>query len=369
MSYVRKATQAAGVAVFLSWSAIAQAALPVYSIEVLGTIPSNTTTGLRIADGGQIAGYFSTQFQYTQAYLWENGSATALPSLGYDAWALGINAQGQVVGSAPNGNTQNQALLWNKGTATILPPLAPAGSTATANAVNSTGQVVGVSYVPASYGYPSFEKHPVLWTNGSVVDLGGGGEALDINDHGLIVGSSSVAMSWQDGSYTILGSLGGYGTVSSALAVNNHGQIVGYSCMTYYACQLRERATLWQDGEIIDLAALAPDGPSKATDINDAGQVVGYSALGSFLWTKESGMVALNSLLASDDPFAIRGMTVGALSINNSGQIAAIGRLDNQEYVLRLTPTAAIPEPSSVLLTAIGLAATVARRRTRRAHG
>jgi probable HAF family extracellular repeat protein len=65
-----------------------------------------------INNNGQIIGSFSASGYGLQAFVWQHGRMTDLPSLGY-SWSVptAINEQGQIVGSI-YGNGQQHAVLW-----------------------------------------------------------------------------------------------------------------------------------------------------------------------------------------------------------------------------------------------------------------
>ncbi|MEW6495211.1 MAG: hypothetical protein AB1589_22240 [Cyanobacteriota bacterium] len=107
--------------------------------------------------------------------------------------------------------------------------------------------------------------------------LGGNdSSASDINDKGVIVGSSQTssgtthAVKWENGAIADLDALGD--NYSYATAINNMGTIIGYSS--------QGGVFVWKNGTLSDLNSLIPANLgwklNAATDINDLGQIVGY---------------------------------------------------------------------------------------------
>ena len=152
------------------------------------------------------------------------------------------------------------------------------GANSQAQAINSTGVIVGYSQVP---GTPSY-NHAFSYTAGSTTDLGtlGGNSSVAnaINGAGVIVGYSDItgnasyhAFSYSSGTMTDLGTLGG--AYSLANGVNSSGTIVGEA----YTVGGVNNAFVDSDGlmtNLNSLVSLPGVTLSDATGINDLGDIV-----------------------------------------------------------------------------------------------
>lgn len=168
--------------------------------------------------------------------------------------ATAVNDLGQVVGySRLAGSTLNRAFSWTAGGGMVnLGTIAGALGESFANAVNESGQVVGRSSAPGVG-----QGKPFSWTAaGGMVDLGslggnGSGQALDVSDSGLVVGTSEAPnhalhpflWSASDGMID-LGALDP-SIDSRASTINNSGLIAG-SGYTNVGCSECQHALAWQ---------------------------------------------------------------------------------------------------------------------------
>ena len=167
----------------------------------------STSAATAINDDGQVVGISGDcdqgvgRFSARHAVLWDkNGKVTEIPNLRGVTWhtPMDINSHGDVVGFSnppgenPLGNFIPHAFLWISGadTAQDLHTL-PGDAVSEAFAINSHGQVVGVSFGGLN------GAHGFLFQNGLMTDLNdllgtGNGDifrsAQDINDAGQITG-------------------------------------------------------------------------------------------------------------------------------------------------------------------------------------
>ena len=198
-------------------------------------------------------------------------------------------------------------------------------------------------------------------SSGSVTALGvlpngNYGNAKCINNIGQIVGGSGPWSSswWHAAFYSSsssppqdLGVLGALGVEnqSEATCINDNGDVVGW----FYTGSGAQDAFLYSGGIMEDL------GPGYANGINNSGQIVGSTNSQAFLYDGGT-MYNLNSLLAPGSRWNL----YDATAVNNNGQIVGYGlNPAGQTDAFLLTPT---PEPSTVVLLAVGAVALIGYR-------
>lgn len=319
-----------------------------YAVTDLGTLGSDPFTyPSAINDTGQVVGVTRTTSGHfpgpprsgNHAFLWQNGTMTDLNSLGgtYNS-VSGINKLGQVVGFSQTSQGTEHAFLWQNGTMTDLGSLVGENASSRAYGINDLGQVVGYSYPASSTNLGGSEA--LLWQNGTMTNLGNligsYSKAHRINNAGQIAG----VLSNTSGSFTYDGFLLQNGSLTNLSNIypydmNNQGQIVG-DIGIGIGVGHDERAGLWQNGTITDLGTLGGS-YSYAWGINDAETVVGEAATSgadhAFVY-KNSQMSDLNNFLPANSGWEL----LGAMDINDNGQIVAIGLFNGQKRGVLLTP-------------------------------
>jgi len=294
-------------------------------------------------------------------FQWQSGVMTELGALvdGVNSDARWISSNGLISGDSENGELdplnpgfpEIRAVLWKEGHIIDLGTL-DGGYESEARAVNSKGQVVGLSLntisdpnsmIGSFYGIGFQQTRAFLWQNGEMQDLGTLGTganaiALLINEHGQVAGDSYTstdpspfcfyndnvfpiatgAFLWDKGKMTDLGGLGGTCTLASAL--NNQGQVAGWSNLAgdeaYHAFRwdpaarphLRDLGTL---GGSLSIAVAM----NEAGDAVGAAQLPGDQAFHATLWGR-SGITDLGAV--GTDQCA------EARSINSSEKVVGI---------------------------------------------
>src|SRR5215469_5280517 len=283
------------------------------------------------------------------AFEWHDGTKTdlgVLPGNASSGFTV-ISANGLIAGVSEDpftidpdlGFPEFHAVLWKNGEITELGALTEEGGfSSTADAVNSSGQVVGNAFNanpdPNSGLGVSFRAF--LWQNGIMQDLGtlGGpdAQALMINEKGQVVGDSYTsdlpnnncageltltlgAFIWENGKMTDLGNFGG--TCTFAFALNNRGQVTGASDLSGDQTQ---HAFLWGRGAMKDLGTFGGNF-SAGNALNEAGDVVGSATspgdqfVHAAVWS-EAGITDVGELPGDANSFGF--------DINEGGQVLGV---------------------------------------------
>ena len=242
----------------------------------LGTLGGEESGANGINDRGWVVGAAATGGSAVHAFLWRDGRMLDLGTLGGEfSEAMEVNNRGVVVGNSETASGLLRPFVWYRG---VMRELNVAGGiTSFATAINARGQVTGAIIQPGGV-----ETEAYRWDRGSTTLLGTlpadfrSSVGRDINDHGLVVGSSlslsgaSHAVLWRDRRIVDLGTLGG--ALSEAEGVNNRGWVVGASDTGDGS-----HAFLWRKGQMTDLGTLLGFGFSSAAAVNERGVIVGTS--------------------------------------------------------------------------------------------
>jgi probable HAF family extracellular repeat protein len=322
----------------------------------LGALPGPNSSGAHwMSESGLTAGFSELSDQIDpllnrpemHAVLWKNGQVIDLGTLegGYESVAFSVNSHGQVAGISqtlvPDPfnflGTQQRTFLWERGVMQDIgtlggPDAGLVGSEGNVE-MNEKGQIVACSYInytpnPAT-GIPTFD--PFLWDKKKGMrDLGGlGGTmgcAIDINNHGDVVGYSNLPgdtashpFVWvAPGPMQDLGTLGG--NVGFSIWANESGEVVGSATNGDQAFH----GFVWKKGTMIDLGTLDPLPFSFAEWINASKQIVGKATSSDFstqiavLWENGGPPEDLNTLVSPGSNLVLN----EARNINDRGEIS-----------------------------------------------
>ncbi len=198
--------------------------------------------------------------------------------------------------------------------------------------INDAGQIAGrANYIDGP------GRQPILWDGEAIINLTTvtehGGEALGVNENGVVVGAVigsnlfDQAVAWIDGRIIQLDDfLDGDGRRSTALAVNDLNVAVGQS-----RTKQSFRASIWNDSrKIQNLSRQENDIGGRipwARSVNNLNQIVGAfygrkdEELHGYVYAKENGAEALDLLIPPHTGWRIE----DGRDINNRGQITGSG--------------------------------------------
>jgi probable HAF family extracellular repeat protein len=338
-------------------------------------LPVNSSPkGLNLS--GEVSGLQSGS-SGLQAFLYNGTLLTNGLSQGF-----GLNDSGMVVGVSL---TNGQAISWNGSTVNPLGKLG--GTSSQADFINNAGQIVGISNVGSDNESDAFllQNGTTLSSTcvsaGTCVDITIGGNATPnaLNSNGLVVGEgyTSPGTSSKEQAFLYpgtgtgtqnLGTLDDYGA-SDALAINNNAnyEVVGYSDVSAssgHAFLYAEDPTT-HVYSMQDLGSLDGLAYSEAEGINDSGVIVGTaysSAIPTSAVVGEVPFIYINGTMTDLNDYLPAGsglILLTATGINNSNEIigqaeeASTGAIDG--YVLTYTETDSSPEPSTMVLTVLGV--------------
>jgi probable HAF family extracellular repeat protein len=254
-------------------------------MQDLGTLGGTNSCAYGINNSGQVVGEsYITGSSTTHAFTYSGGAMQDLGTLlgGTNSYARGINDSGQIVGQKGL-----RGFLYSGGTVKDMGTLG--GTISYAYGINSSGQAVGESEYSTTSGW----RHAFIYSGGVMHDMGtlGGrsSQATSISDLGQVVGKADLAGNidyhaflYSNGVMSDLGTLG-TGTQSYACDINNSGLVVGSSDYTGGSLHTFH-AFLYDGGKMVDLNTLLSLNSGwdlvSATGINSSGQIVGYGTIG-----------------------------------------------------------------------------------------
>ena len=312
---------------------------------------------LTLNSSGQAAGYGNmASGSGTQAIIGMTSGSVAVPiPLKFlTSSALGINDAAEVSGVAFNSTGREPFAGTASGSAALPSP--PGEAFCSAQSINNSGQA-GLDCGEAVYIGTASGTTPIPFAAGaSAMTLQG------INDTGEVTGTAVFPGGMQQ---AYIGTTSGVTLVplpagiirTQGFAINASGEVAGL------AFDAGGHQAVFIGNTTSSMVLPEPPGASFATadqgSINSAGTVVGGSTMGGWIWDAADGTQLLNG-------FVPAGWNISrAFSINDSGQILALGTEGGISNWVLLTPQESTPEPASYLFVGaallLGISAPVRR--------
>jgi probable HAF family extracellular repeat protein len=277
-----------------------------HTVLDIGTLGGPQSVAIAVNDLGQVAGHASLASGVNHAFLWSRTSGIidigpSGPGTG-ESVANDLNNRGQVVGYAVRGDSAF-AFLWCRTTG-LLDLGQPGAFSTDARAINEAGQVAVRSAGLGGY----------IWSKGhDIVRLGQGTYPNAINERGEVAGSAVGSSSylapavWTPRDGLIL--LGEGGINSEAYDINDKGLLVAFDTST-------SQGFAWsREAGVLDIGTGA-----MAIRVNNRGQAVGGAGGHAILWTRNGGIVDLNTRIPHAPPGF---MLQFAYDISDNGAIVA----------------------------------------------
>jgi len=321
-----------------SWICVStSAAAASYVITEIQTHESYAAGLSGITERGAVVGTLSDEDDDSIAFLWKNGSLQEIGRLsrsqGYCDIA-GINRREETIGDF-NG-TNNRAFLWQTGTVQYLGSLG--GSSAVAYGINDHGDIVGASTLAGDNTW-----HPFLYRKGTMVDLGvfGGRDAFAfaINNKRQVViehqdETGNRLAVYEDGDFRIIGKIGNWTT---GQAINQAEHIVG-ECEG--VVEPGQHAFYYDGQRLIDLH-VSGETFSGSRSINNRDEIVGSWGIEGRIGSRRGGFLYRNGVRTEISELLPTGSGWSVLSadyVNDAGQIAGVGVRDGVRRFYLLTP-------------------------------
>ncbi|RQO53454.1 hypothetical protein DBR47_23820 [Paucibacter sp. KBW04] len=373
---------------------VALAGAPSYTLVDLGPSSSSAVAqGLGVSSNGSYAvGTTVNQGPCwycgdSNAMLWGNGGATALPNLPSNSFAIarGVNNSGIAVGTL--GTTawgqDPQAVKWVNGQAQLLSVPAWAGGMGHANAINNAGMVVGDASSSdglgraqlwdasgQSIGISASSNGSFMTSATGISGAGPKGEAtivglgVDPSNASLNVGLVSYLRQGQTFTQVLTPTIDGANGVMP-MAISSNGFVTGVLTLN----QGSIGSFIWS--EATGMKQITPLGPDasfmQARGVNSQGWAVGTIFGNSFLYDGKQtyDLQTLLSAQAQAAGWTFNDSSGAASAISDNGIIIGTASLNGQIHAVQLIPTQAVPEPASYALMLLGMSALALLKRRR----